>query len=237
MFGWIKRLRGPKDWQMVLTTDSVKFKTWKVGDMIGGKWRVIQVHSGGFGVVYIATNPTLTDSNPQLPAVYALKTFRPDLFRGPVTFDEFEREAYLWIKLGHHDNIVNALFFERHANAPFVVSEAIVNKTQPNTLRGWLQGGPIPLPWVLLFGTQICIAMEYARSRGLVAHSDLKPDNILVTDTGLLKVSDWGLSTLMRREASFKRCVSQEVSVFFRRMSILPRKLLEVHYPTWPPKS
>lgn len=78
---------------MFVTPSSIKFKTWKVGELIGGEWEVLKVCSGGFGMVYLASNKKLTETAPSMPRVFALKTFSPEIYKGSTTFDDFDREA------------------------------------------------------------------------------------------------------------------------------------------------
>lgn len=180
-------------WRTFFTSDAMNVRTWKAGEVIGQRWRVLQVISGGFGLVYIATDLQSPES------VVALKTFRPDRLRGKETYDDFEREAYNWVRLGAYEHILRAMLFYRHENVPFVVSEAILNEKVPNTLRGWITRRPLPLEVSLIFAIQICKGLEYAGRRGVQVHCDLKPENMLVTDHGVLKIGDWGLSRLQTR--------------------------------------
>lgn len=172
--------------------------------------------SGGFGIVYLTTNKELAKKTPSMPRFFALKTFRQEIYQGPTTFDDFEREAYVWLRLGKHDCIVHAFFLQKCDGMPFVVSEGIVNEHNPNTLRGWINASIQPaneeqvfLHWrrVIAFGIQICIGgMEFASLMGINCHCDLKPENIFLTDEGTVKIGDWGLSALTN--AALVQCIN-----------------------------
>lgn len=200
MFSWSRRKNQHSTFSIRLTSDNVKLKTWKPGDSIGEEWKVIKVFSGGFGHVYLATNSEFKRFG-SWPDTCALKTFRKDRYQGKLTFDDFEREARAWIRLGRYGHIVNAFFFKRYEDMPFVVSEAIINKHHPSTLRGWMNRGPLPIKLALFLGVQICMGMEYASKNGIAVHCDIKPENIFVTDDGVVKIGDWGLSKITSHES------------------------------------
>lgn len=62
------------------------------------------------------------------------------------------------------------------------------------TLGDYLAGGPLDKNQVLKWGIQFCLGMEHARAHGVECHRDIKPTNIMITQDGTLKVSDFGLS-------------------------------------------
>lgn len=167
---------------------------WKVGDMIQGYWEVLDVKTGGMGIVYIVQDHRHSESAGK-PVFYAAKTMK-DAFLNDTASQQFEREAYTWMKLGTYIHIVRAVFVERIKGQPYVFSEAVLTKHFPNTLRGWISKEPLPLPISVLFALQFCMGMEYAKLKGLNGHFDIKPENVMVTDEGIVKITDWGLARL-----------------------------------------
>src|SRR6185503_20334815 len=108
----------------------------------------------------------------------------------------FEEEAYAWLSLGVYKHIVRLFFVDRYFDQVFAFAEYIPETLLPNTLRGWIDANLIELESALRFGVQICRALTYSRSRGLLIHHDLKPENIMMTSDGVVKVTDWGLSQM-----------------------------------------
>ena len=155
------------------------------------KWLVEDRLAGGWGVVYILRNQESQD--PELKLV-AAKTVRPEFAADPRRLDRFSAECYVWLSLGSHKNVVRLFTVERIGGQPFALGEYVPQAVLPNTLRGWLDSGLVELEVALRFGVHICRAIQHARSRGVLVHQDLKPENVMITPSGVAKVSDWGLS-------------------------------------------
>jgi TolB-like protein/tetratricopeptide (TPR) repeat protein len=59
--------------------------------------------------------------------------------------------------------------------------------------------GPLPVSDAIKIGVQVAVALDAAHQQGII-HKDLKPTNILVTASGMIKVLDFGLATVMRTD-------------------------------------
>ncbi len=157
-----------------------------VGDWIGNRFQVFDVHEGGMSRVYVAND----DRGEPGRKVVALKTLREELLRSPTRVRRFAAECRIWVQLGEHPNIVRAYSVEIIDGRPYVVLELV----QGGDLYRWIGTPRLDLPRILRFGHQFCVGMEHALRQGLHCHRDIKPGNLLVTEGGTLKITDFGLA-------------------------------------------
>lgn len=163
---------------------------YKPGDRIGGEYTVLKVFGGekqsGMGVVYLVQNREI-----QKPVV--LKTFQqtPDVDAK----HKFISEAHAWVKAGAHINIVQAYWVREIAGQLFIAAEYVEpDEDGRNNLTHYLSAGPLLPEITLMWAAHFCYGMDYARSRGVLAHRDIKPDNLMVDKTATLKITDFGLA-------------------------------------------
>jgi serine/threonine protein kinase len=159
---------------------------YSVGDWIGGRFQVFDVHEGGMSLVYVV-NDQMGGSGPQ---VVALKTPRNELLHSRILVSRFAAECRLWVQLGEHPNIVRAYSVEIIDGRPYVALELV----QGGELSRWIGTPRLDLTRALRFGYQFCLGMEHALRQGLQCHRDIKPGNLLVTEDGTLKITDFGLA-------------------------------------------
>jgi serine/threonine protein kinase len=159
---------------------------FSIGDWIGNRFQVFDVHEGGMSLVYVV-NDHLGGSGRK---VVALKTLRPDLMRSRIRVSRFAAECRIWTQLGEHPHIVRAHSVEIIDGRPYVVLELV----QGGDLHRWIGSPRLDLPQVLRFAYQFCVGMEHALRQGLQCHRDIKPGNLLVTEQGTMKITDFGLA-------------------------------------------
>ena len=99
----------------------------------------------------------------------------------------FDREARLLASL-NHPHIATVHGLEQAGDVRVLVLELVSGETLAERLRD----GPLPVREALGFALQIAGGIEAAHDRGIV-HRDLKPANIKITQSGAVKILDFGL--------------------------------------------
>lgn len=139
---------------------------------------------GGMGVVYKAEDLILK-------RIVAVKVFPSAFSASSEDRARFFQEAHLASGL-NHPNIVTIHEFDEFEGSAFIVSECI----DGITLNALLQRGPLVMDQILDIAIQISSGIAAAHSQGII-HRDIKPDNVMVTNQGQVKVMDFGLARLM----------------------------------------
>ena len=150
-----------------------------------GKYEILEtIAAGGQGTVYRARD---TDSGD----VVALKVMHPG-HTGEVQYLEaLRREANLASRLDH-PNIVKVFDFQVEGGTAYVALEYV-----PGVLRTEMQPGtPISPGRAVELAIQVSSALAHAHQHGVV-HRDIKPQNILITEDGTVKVTDFGIARAM----------------------------------------
>jgi serine/threonine-protein kinase len=159
------------------------------GRTVGDFQIIRRLGQGGMGQVYLAEQLSLKRK-------VALKVLRPDLARNETSLARFKAEAEA-VARATHANIVQVYYIGDVDGLPFMALEYVEGKN----LREYLtKKGPPDLPLALSIIRQVASALARAGELGIV-HRDIKPDNILLTRKGEVKVADFGLSRVMSTEA------------------------------------
>ena len=155
-------------------------------DRVIGNYRIVEkVGEGGMGTVYRALDVMLERE-------VAIKAIRPELSREPEIIERFRAEAKMLARLSH-PAIATIYSFFVDGEDVFLAMEFVRGRS----LSGVLQSAG-PLPWEravpLLAGA--LDGIEQAHRVGIV-HRDLKSDNLMVTESGTVKVMDFGIARLI----------------------------------------
>ncbi len=152
------------------------------GRRLGGYRIVRLLGSGAMADVYLAEQTSLGRH-------VALKVLRPETLRHPAAVERFEREARSAAALVH-GHIVQIHEVACIDGVHFLAEEYVAGPS----LRRWLADrGPLDPRQALTVLRHVGTALVRAAERGIV-HRDIKPDNLLVTPAGDVKVADFGLA-------------------------------------------
>lgn len=155
--------------------------SFEIGDTVGTYKIVAAIGSGGMGEVFQVEHAVTQ-------RIEAMKILVSESSSTPEQGQRFLREIQLQARL-NHPNIatVHNAFWER--GHLVMIMELI----QGNSLRTLLDNVKLPLPASLDYACQALAALDYAHANGVV-HRDISPGNMIVTDDGTLKVTDFGLA-------------------------------------------
>lgn len=154
-----------------------------IGKTLRDRYRVEElVGEGGMAVVYAAQDLRLNRK-------VAVKVMRAELCADPHFLERFRQEAEAAARLTH-PHIAQVFDYGEQDGSHFIVMEYL----PPRTLKDLIaERGPLPPRIVVEIGIQLCDALKYAHSNGIV-HRDVKPQNILFTPDGHVKVTDFGIA-------------------------------------------
>jgi serine/threonine protein kinase len=148
---------------------------------LGGYQVLKQLGQGGMGTVYLARQLSL-DRN------VALKTMNPQWAESPLFLARFTREAYAAAQLVHH-NVVQIYDIGEDKGIPFFSMEFVPGTNLAHLVA---EKGRLDVEEAVGYVLQAARGLKYAHDQGMV-HRDVKPDNLMLNDQGIIKVADLGL--------------------------------------------
>jgi tetratricopeptide (TPR) repeat protein len=169
---------------------------FKVGYFIAGIYEITRILEGGMGIVYVCRANTAKHATDDRMREVALKTLKRNTYTEKDA-EIFLKEANIWIGFNAHPHIVQAYFVTEFNGIPFIGLELIAPDAQGrSTLAHYI--GSLTIGEILKFSIQFCYGMEYAYSKGIEAHGDIKPDNIMITGDKTVKITDFGLARVLK---------------------------------------
>jgi serine/threonine protein kinase len=151
------------------------------------RYRILQLlGAGGMGVVYRAEHQLM-----ERPV--ALKVINRDFMNDPSAVERFRREVKGAARLSH-PNIVTAYDAEQAGDLHFLVMEFVEGISLDRLVQ---EQGPLPVPLACDYIRQAALGLQHAHEQGLV-HRDIKPQNLMRTPTGRIKILDFGLARFAR---------------------------------------
>ncbi|NLC89331.1 MAG: Stk1 family PASTA domain-containing Ser/Thr kinase [Clostridiaceae bacterium] len=156
---------------------------FSAGTVIGDRYRIIKpIGQGGMASVFLAEDLTNGEG-------VALKVMRDELTNDPEFVRRFATEARAAASLDH-PNIVKVLDYGQDGDVRYIVQEYVQGETLKDMIR---REGALDFRLATPLMIQIGLALEHAHQREVI-HRDMKPQNILITDDMVAKVTDFGIA-------------------------------------------
>ncbi len=154
------------------------------GKILGNRYEIIEkVGNGGMATVYRAEDKVLKRN-------VAVKVLKDEFTTDEEFIKRFEIEAQSAARLTH-PNIVSIYDVGSEDNLYYIVMELIRGKTLKEIIVE--ERGPLPWKWSVNVAIQIASALEMAHKNNII-HRDIKPHNIIITEDGIAKVTDFGIA-------------------------------------------
>ncbi len=174
--------------------DEVKAARARVGQTLGGKWRLDKLLGiGGMAAVYEATHKNNLKS-------VAVKVLHAELQRNEGIRTRFLREGYVANKVKHPGAVAAIDDGIDEGGAVFLVMELLLGQSLAQRVDS--QGGKLPPREVLVVAEGILEVLAAAHAQNVV-HRDLKPDNIFLVEGGV-KVLDFGVARVLENTGEAK---------------------------------
>lgn len=154
-----------------------------VGVMIGGRYEVVgRIGSGGMADVYKAKDHKLN-------RFVAMKVLKPEFSADTNFIRKFQREAQAAAGLAH-PNVVNVFDVGEDQGANYIIMELV----EGITLKEYIsRKGKLTVKEATSIAIQVSMGLEAAHNRNIV-HRDIKPQNIIISTDGKVKVTDFGIA-------------------------------------------
>ena len=153
------------------------------GSVIGNRYEIKEkIGSGGMATVYKALDKILN-------RYVAVKVLRDEFTTDEEFIKRFNAEAQSAARLTH-PNIVSVYDVGQEYNVYYIVMELIQGKTLKQIIS---EDGFLSWKWSINIAIQIAAALEMAHKNNII-HRDIKPHNIMITEDGVAKVTDFGIA-------------------------------------------
>ncbi|MCI9177544.1 MAG: Stk1 family PASTA domain-containing Ser/Thr kinase [Clostridia bacterium] len=154
-----------------------------VGKVIGNRYEILEkIGEGGMATVYKARDNTLK-------RYVAVKVLRDEFITDDEFIKRFNSEAQAAASLTH-PNIVSIYDVGHEETVHYIVMELVQGKTLKEIIN---EDGVLPWKWSVNIAIQVTSALETAHKNNIV-HRDIKPHNIIITEDGIAKVTDFGIA-------------------------------------------
>lgn len=151
--------------------------------LLAGRYELIEkIGEGGMAIVYKARCRLLN-------RYVAIKILRPEFTKDEQFIENFKRESQAAAALTH-PNIVSVYDVGKEGNIHFIVMELVEGKTLSQYIE---EKGRLDYKEAISITRQVASALSLAHKNQII-HRDIKPHNILITNTGVAKLADFGIA-------------------------------------------
>ncbi|MGP1569871.1 MAG: Stk1 family PASTA domain-containing Ser/Thr kinase [Eubacteriales bacterium] len=155
---------------------------------LDGRYEILeQIGEGGMAVVYKARDTLLNRD-------VAVKILKPEYTKNVKLVDNFKRESQAAARLVHQ-NIVGVYDVGRQGNINYIVMELVEGEILSDYIA---KNAPLDYKIVVDIGKQIAAGLAFAHKNNVI-HKDIKPQNVLLTNEGIAKITDFGIAKIEGR--------------------------------------
>jgi putative intracellular protease/amidase len=182
------------------------------------RYRIIKpLGAGGMGTVYQAEHRLIQ-------RLVALKVISRDLMSNPQAVERFRLEVQAAGRL-KHPNIVTVHDAEQTGDLHFFVMEYVEGVSLARRVE---KTGPLPVTHACHYVRQAALGLQHAFEKGMV-HRDIKPQNLMLTPQGQVKILDFGLARLAKEHGASARPITAVGAVLGTPDYIAPEQARASH--------
>ncbi|HVS35870.1 MAG TPA: protein kinase [Gemmataceae bacterium] len=190
----------------------------RAGELILGSYVLLEpLGEGGMGQVFQARQR-------KLGRIDAVKVVRAERLSSPDALDRFQREMRAAAALSH-PNVVHAYYADEDKGRHYFAMELLAGVDLAHLVE---TNGPLPFAEACDYIRQAALGLQHAHERGLV-HRDVKPQNLMRTPNGVVKVLDLGLARVETRTDSGERTLTETGTVMGTPDYIAPEQVRQSH--------
>ena len=151
---------------------------FKIGEILFEDFKIFKIDSGAHGNVYCAIDQETTEK-------VAVKMYSDKRGMSVTGIEALRSESENWLMMEPHINLLRAKRFTTIKGHPALVTEYI----EGETLREKMEADSLTAGAFLDILVQTCYGLKALKGQGII-HGDLKPENIIIDDLGLVKIID-----------------------------------------------
>lgn len=172
-----------EDIPSVTKTLETPVKKLAVGTTFADRYEILEeLGKGGMGEVYKVRDQKLDE-------IMALKVLKPEIAADKGVIERFKNELKLARKIAHK-HVCKMYDLNEEKDTPYITMEYVHGEDLKSLIRG---KGKLTQEDVITIAKQVCEGLEGAHELGVI-HRDLKPQNIMIDESGNAKIMDFGIA-------------------------------------------